>query len=79
MELALATVTALLIGAVYVHVTESAAWRDERAELLDRVMAKTYSEFVYTATATTVETPQLTTDALEAAWYEANARETEAA
>ena len=68
MEYAFALVAALLVGSVYFHVRESAAWREERSELLDRVMARSYNEFAYTATTTTPAEP-----VSDDTWHEQNA------
>ena len=74
--IALLVVTAAFGAAVLFHAKESAAWRAERADLLNRIMAKTYSEFVYSTKTEASETPQLTSDEAESAWYAAQARET---
>lgn len=71
-DLALAILVVTLL--VY-HLLEARIWARERGELLNRVMARTYQEFVYKAPAQD-DTPQLTTDALETLWYEAQQRET---
>ena len=57
---------------LFYHAVESAAWRDERSRLLDRIMARNYTDFVYAKSPETVETPQLLTDEAEAAWHAEN-------
>lgn len=47
-------------------------WSTERGQLLDRIMARSYADFVHTTTVTGVETPQMTSDEAEAAWHEQN-------
>lgn len=47
---------------------EREQWRVERADLLNRIMARNYNEFVHTVTTASVETPQMTTDEAEAKW-----------
>lgn len=68
-DLALAILVVTLLA---YHIFMERAWSKERGQLLNRIMAKSYNEFVYTATTTTAETPQMTTDEAEAAWHEQN-------
>lgn len=74
--IALLVISAAFGAAVLFHLWEAKAWRAERANLLDRLMARTYQEFVYSTKPDTTETPQLTTDEAEQAWYAAHERET---
>lgn len=65
-------VLAAVLGAVIAfHLYEAKAWRAERADLLSRIMAKTYTDYVYTQPQPTAadETPQLLTDAAEAKFH----------
>jgi hypothetical protein len=65
-----------MLGAVlYWHAIESASWQAERAELLNRIMARNYTDFVYSKPTEHVETPQMYTDADEAAWHAKNRKE----
>lgn len=86
--IALLVVASAFAGAILFHAHEASAWRVERANLLDRLMARTYQEFVYATKpdVTEPERPQMTTDAAEAAyaqeqesldlaWHERNQRE----
>lgn len=55
---------------------ERSQWNSERAQLLDRLMARNWGEYVAgTRTIEAPETPQLTTDEAEAAWYAAQRQE----
>lgn len=72
-DLAFAILAATLL--VY-HVLEARSWSRERAQLLDRLMARNWGEYVAGVRAVDEsDTPQLTTDAIEAAWYSAKERE----
>ena len=73
----LLTAIALLISfwILVFHAKESAAWRVERQDLLNRIMARNYAEFIYAQPTERVETPQMYTDADEAAWHEKNRKE----
>jgi hypothetical protein len=62
----------LVVTLLAYHILEARAWSAERSRLLDRVMARSYNEFVYSQAATTEEVPQMTSDEAEAAWHEAN-------
>ena len=76
MELALAITAALLGAAVLFHAYEARQWRFERTQLLDRLMSRSWGEYVAgTRVVDQEETPQLTTDEAEQAWYEAQQRE----
>lgn len=68
-----------LAAAIALYAVESRAWRAERRDLLNRVMARNYNEYAHTVTATTSETPQMTSDEAEAAWAIAHATEADAA
>jgi hypothetical protein len=70
--IALLVLAAALAGLGYFHWREAQAWRTERADLLNRLMARTYQEFVYsTPPDTTVATPP-PPDISDQAWHEKN-------
>jgi len=70
-----AILTALLVGAVFFYRAESQAWRAERAQLLDRLMARDFDSYrAASYTTPHVDIPQLTSDQAEAAWYAAQDR-----
>lgn len=76
MEYAFTVVVLLLALSVAFYMREARAWRDERAQLLDRLMARNWGEYIQ-GTREVDSTPiqQLSTDELEAAWYAAKNRE----
>lgn len=68
--------TAALIAAVFFYRAEAQAWRAERADLLNRIMAKDWQEYrAATFDAPHHAIPQFSTDELEAQWFTAHARE----
>lgn len=66
---ALLVLAAALAGLGFFHYREAQAWRAERAQLLDRIMARSYTDYVYATKPETAEPPQLLTDSDEAKWY----------
>lgn len=74
--LALIPTTAALIAAVFFYHRESAAWRAERADLLNRLMARDWTEYrAMTHEPPHYQIPQFSTDELESLWYESQRRE----
>jgi len=71
---------ALAVVAIAFHLREAEAWRKERSDLLARIMARSWGEYVSGTTALP-QNPleQLSTDEIEAAWYAKKSREAEAA
>lgn len=75
-DLALAILVVTLLA---YHILMEHAWSKERAQLLDRLMSRSWGEYISgTRTVDQPETPQLTTDEAEQAWYAAEQRMLEA-
>jgi len=70
----------IAIGLCLVILLQHATYARERAQLLDRLMSRSWGEYVQGVRAPD-QTPitQMTTDEIEAAWYAAHGRQTEAA
>lgn len=73
--IAILVLVAALVAVLFYHATEAAAWRAERRDLLNRVMAKNYTDYVYAKPSESVEIPQMYTDADEVAWHKKHAKE----
>lgn len=78
--LALILMGAALGAVLFIHEIEKRGWRAERADLLNRLMVKNWTEYqAMTQQPTEDNTPQLTTEEAEAAWYAAQQRQYEKA
>lgn len=64
-----AALSSLIAVQTLATIRERKEWAQERSRLLDRIMAKTYNEFVHTVTMTTAEAP---TPISDEAWHKQN-------
>lgn len=55
------------------HARERSEWTQERSRLLDRIMARSYTDFVYTTkTEAEADTTAIAPEAPDLAWHEQN-------